>query len=49
MPYSLALALAAGLLTLALTPAVMALARRGGALGRPGPRRFHREPVPTMG
>lgn len=49
MPYSLALALAAGLLTLALTPAVMALARRVGALDHPGPRRIHREPVPTMG
>ena len=49
MPYSLTLALAACLLTLALTPAVMALARRGGALDHPGPRRIHREPVPTLG
>jgi len=49
MPYSLQLALAACALTLALTPAVMALARRAGALDRPGPRRIHREPVPTLG
>lgn len=49
MPYSLALALAAGLLALALTPAVMALARRAGALDHPGPRRIHRAPVPTAG
>ena len=49
MPYSLALALAACVVTLALTPVVMTLARRAGALDHPGPRRIHREPVPTMG
>ncbi len=49
MPYSLTLALAACLLMLALTPAVMMLARRVGALDHPGPRRIHRVPVPTMG
>jgi UDP-GlcNAc:undecaprenyl-phosphate GlcNAc-1-phosphate transferase len=49
MPYSLALALATGILTLTLTPVVMALARRTGALDHPGPRRIHREPVPTLG
>jgi UDP-GlcNAc:undecaprenyl-phosphate GlcNAc-1-phosphate transferase len=49
MPYSLALALAACVLTLALTPAVMTLARRVGALDHPGPRRIHRVPVPTLG
>jgi UDP-GlcNAc:undecaprenyl-phosphate GlcNAc-1-phosphate transferase len=49
MPYSLALALAACVLTLALTPAVMTLARRAGALDHPGPRRIHRVPVPTLG
>jgi UDP-GlcNAc:undecaprenyl-phosphate GlcNAc-1-phosphate transferase len=49
MPYSLSLALACGLLALGLTPAVMALARRVGALDHPSPRRIHREPVPTMG
>jgi UDP-GlcNAc:undecaprenyl-phosphate/decaprenyl-phosphate GlcNAc-1-phosphate transferase len=49
MPYSLALALTACIVTLALTPAVMALARRAGALDHPGPRRIHREPVPTLG
>ena len=49
MPYSLALALAACVLTLALTPVVMTLARRTGALDHPGPRRIHRVPVPTLG
>jgi UDP-GlcNAc:undecaprenyl-phosphate GlcNAc-1-phosphate transferase len=49
MPYSLSLALVACALTLALTPAVMLLARRAGALDRPSPRRIHREPVPTLG
>jgi UDP-GlcNAc:undecaprenyl-phosphate GlcNAc-1-phosphate transferase len=49
MPYSLALALAACILTLALTPAVMTLARRVGALDHPGPRRIHHVPVPTLG
>ena len=49
MPYSLILALSAFAVTLVFTPAVTALARRLGALDRPGPRRVHREPVPTMG
>ena len=49
MPYSLSLALAALAVSLAATPVVMALARRSGALDRPGPRRVHREPVPTLG
>jgi UDP-GlcNAc:undecaprenyl-phosphate GlcNAc-1-phosphate transferase len=49
MPYSLSLALGAGLLTLLLTPLVMRLGRRAGALDFPGPRRIHREPVPTLG
>jgi UDP-GlcNAc:undecaprenyl-phosphate GlcNAc-1-phosphate transferase len=49
MPYSLSLALAALALTLGATPLAMALARRAGALDRPGPRRIHRAPVPTMG
>ena len=49
MPYSLILALAAMAVVLAGTPLVMALARRVGALDRPGPRRVHREPVPTLG
>jgi UDP-GlcNAc:undecaprenyl-phosphate GlcNAc-1-phosphate transferase len=31
------------------TPLVIVLARRRGALDHPGPRRIHREPVPTMG
>jgi UDP-GlcNAc:undecaprenyl-phosphate GlcNAc-1-phosphate transferase len=49
MPYSLSLALAACALTVSLTPVITALARRAGALDRPGPRRIHREPVPTLG
>jgi UDP-GlcNAc:undecaprenyl-phosphate GlcNAc-1-phosphate transferase len=49
MPYSLSLAVACALLTLGLTPAVMALARRAGALDHPSPRRIHHEPVPTLG
>ncbi len=49
MPYSLAIALASMAVALLTTPLVMALARRGGALAQPGPRRVHREPVPTLG
>ncbi|HET7226713.1 MAG TPA: MraY family glycosyltransferase [Candidatus Eisenbacteria bacterium] len=49
MPYSLALALAAFVATLALTRAVMALAHRAGALDHPGPRHVHAAPTPTMG
>jgi len=49
VPYSLSLALSAAAVTLALTPVVMALARRTGALDHPGPRRVHRDPVPTLG
>lgn len=49
MPYSLTLALASCAVALGLTPLVMLLARRVGALDRPGPRRIHREPVPTLG
>jgi len=49
LPYSLSLALAAAAVTFALTPAVIASARRAGALDHPGPRRIHREPVPTLG
>lgn len=49
IPYSLILAVAAFAATLALTPAVIAFARRVDAFDRPGPRRIHREPVPTLG
>lgn len=49
IPYSLILAIAAFALTVAFTPAAIVLARRIGALDRPGPRRVHREPVPTLG
>ena len=34
---------------LIVTPVVMVLSRRLGALDRPGPRRIHQEPVPTLG
>jgi UDP-GlcNAc:undecaprenyl-phosphate GlcNAc-1-phosphate transferase len=49
VPYSLGLALASMVLTLLATPLVMVLARRIGALDQPGPRRVHRDPVPTLG
>src|SRR5205823_11618649 len=49
MPYSLILALASLGVALVTTPAVIALARRSGAFDHPGPRRIHREPVPTLG
>lgn len=49
MPYSLSLALATFAVALALTPLVVVLARHVGALDHPGPRRIHREPVPTLG
>jgi UDP-GlcNAc:undecaprenyl-phosphate GlcNAc-1-phosphate transferase len=49
LPYSLSLALAAAAVALAVTPVVIARARRAGALDHPGPRRIHREPVPTLG
>jgi UDP-GlcNAc:undecaprenyl-phosphate/decaprenyl-phosphate GlcNAc-1-phosphate transferase len=49
VPYSLILALAALAVTLLATPLVIRLARRVGALDRPGPRRIHTQPVPTMG
>ena len=49
VPVSLQLALACGALTFALTPLARALALRIGAVDQPGPRRIHREPVPTLG
>lgn len=49
IPYSLILAVAAFVLTALLAPAVIAIARRAGALDRPGPRRVHNAPVPTLG
>ena len=49
LPYSLALALAAAAVAFAVTPVVIAAARRAGAFDHPGPRRIHREPVPTLG
>ncbi len=49
MPYSLTLALGTLAVTLLVTPLVMALARRFGALDQPGPRRVHHDAVPTLG
>ena len=49
MPYSLSIALAALAVAWLATPAVVRLAHRIGALDHPGPRRVHREPVPTLG
>ncbi|HTM57813.1 MAG TPA: MraY family glycosyltransferase [Candidatus Udaeobacter sp.] len=49
MPYSLSLALAACLIALIATPWVARRARDAGAIDHPGPRRLHREPVPTLG
>jgi UDP-GlcNAc:undecaprenyl-phosphate GlcNAc-1-phosphate transferase len=49
MPYSLELALASGVATLALTPAARALAVRVGALDHPGPRRVHAVSTPRFG
>jgi UDP-GlcNAc:undecaprenyl-phosphate GlcNAc-1-phosphate transferase len=49
VPYSLILALGTLAMTLLATPVVMALARRIGALDRPGPRRVHQNAVPTLG
>ncbi|MGH3055250.1 MAG: glycosyltransferase family 4 protein, partial [Gaiellaceae bacterium] len=49
LPYSLALALASAAVAAAATPAARALAIRAGALDQPGPRRVHREPIPTLG
>jgi UDP-GlcNAc:undecaprenyl-phosphate GlcNAc-1-phosphate transferase len=49
MPYSLQLAIAAGLVALGLTPLARALAIRTGALDHPGPRRVHQLPTPRFG
>ena len=49
IPYSLVLAGGVFLVTLALTPVVMAAARRFGWVDQPGPRRIHTTPIPTTG
>ncbi len=49
MPYSLAIALAAAAVTLALTPLARALALRLGAIDRPDERRVHTTPTPRFG
>lgn len=46
--YVLAFVIAAGV-TLLLTPGVIFLARRTGALDRPDPRKVHHRPVPRIG
>ncbi len=49
MPYSLELFLAAAALALLASPGWIAVARRWSLFDHPGPRRIHREPVPTLG
>lgn len=49
IPYSLQLAVAAAIIVYAVMPSVMAWARRIGAVDEPGPRRIHRDPIPTAG
>ncbi|MEO5619158.1 MAG: MraY family glycosyltransferase [Candidatus Eisenbacteria bacterium] len=49
MPTSLQLALASFALMLACTPLVRLLAMRAGILDHPGPRRVHRDALPTLG
>jgi UDP-GlcNAc:undecaprenyl-phosphate GlcNAc-1-phosphate transferase len=49
VPYSLFLALATAAVVLALTPLAERLARRVGAMAKPGPRHVHREPTPQLG
>ncbi|MEY4375396.1 MAG: hypothetical protein RL760_1563 [Candidatus Eisenbacteria bacterium] len=49
MPYSLALALTAAAVTLALTPLARTLALRIGAVDHPGGRRIHAAPTPRLG
>ncbi|MBI5168611.1 MAG: undecaprenyl/decaprenyl-phosphate alpha-N-acetylglucosaminyl 1-phosphate transferase [Candidatus Eisenbacteria bacterium] len=49
VPYSLQLALAAGLVALALTPLARALAIRVGAMDVPDARRVHDRPMPRFG
>lgn len=49
MPYSLAIALAAAVLSLALTPLARRLALRVGAIDLPDARRVHTTPTPRFG
>src|SRR5262245_5067316 len=49
IPYSLLLFVAAMAVALLAVPPLLALDRRLGIVDRPGPRRIHREPIPTMG
>lgn len=49
IPTSLGLAAAAAIACALLAPPAMRLARRLGAIDRPGPRRIHRDEVPRLG
>ena len=49
VPYSLILFTAAAAVALVLTPLVMGMARRLGAVDQPGPRRIHDRPIPRLG
>lgn len=49
MPYSLAVALAAAVIALALTPLAMRIARAAGAIDLPDARRIHTTPTPRFG
>jgi len=49
MAYSEAIAAAAGLVALGLTPVARAIAVHTGALDHPGPRRIHAAPTPRFG
>lgn len=49
MPYSLQLFLATAVVVLIAAPLVIVLDCRFGFLDHPGPRRIHRDPVPTLG
>jgi len=49
IPFSLVLFVMALIFSLLITPCVIAMARRWGAMDHPGPRRIHEAPVPTLG
>lgn len=49
VPYSLQLAIAAGLVSVLLTPAARSLAIRWGAMDMPDERRVHETPMPRFG
>jgi UDP-GlcNAc:undecaprenyl-phosphate GlcNAc-1-phosphate transferase len=49
IPFSLILFVMSLVFSLLVTPCVIVLARRWGAMDHPGPRRIHEAPVPTLG